>query len=51
MNLGATVKHTGRLINSGKITIPAHIRDALDLEDGDLVEVSIDNVEILEQKP
>ncbi|MHB9285954.1 AbrB/MazE/SpoVT family DNA-binding domain-containing protein [Halobacteriales archaeon Cl-PHB] len=39
------MRYTGRLINSGKVTIPSHIRDALGVEDGDYVEISIETVD------
>lgn len=35
------MKSTRRLFAHGKLTIPVHIREELDLEDGDLVEIEV----------
>ena len=35
------MRTTARLFNNGKITIDAPIREELDLEDGDLVEIDV----------
>jgi AbrB family looped-hinge helix DNA binding protein len=35
------MRTTARVIANGKVTIPATIRDVLDLEDGDLVEIDV----------
>jgi len=43
--LDVTMRLTQRLVNNGKVTIPVHIRDELDLEDGDLVELRINSVD------
>ena len=39
------MRTTARLINQGKVTIPATIRNELDVEDGDLVELDVRPVE------
>ena len=39
------MRTTARLINQGKVTIPATIRDELDVEDGDIVEIDVRRVE------
>lgn len=36
---------TARLYNSGKVTVPAQIREALDVDDGDLVEIDVRPIE------
>lgn len=35
------MRTTAQLINNGKVTVPAQIRRALEVEDGDLVEIDI----------
>lgn len=35
------MRTTAKIYNEGRITIPAPIRRALDVEDGDLVEVDV----------
>lgn len=35
------MRSTARLINNGKVTVPAQIREALDVSDGDLVEIDV----------
>lgn len=35
------MRMTSRLFNNGKVTVPAQIRRALDIEDGDLVEIDV----------
>jgi len=39
------MRSTARLINNGKVTVPAQIREALDVSDGDLVEIDIQPIE------
>lgn len=39
-----TLRTTMRLFNNGKITVPAPIRDELEICDGDLVEIEIQRV-------
>lgn len=39
------MRMTAQLYNNGKVTIPAQIRRALDVEDGDLVEIDVRPVE------
>lgn len=38
------MRATARLYNNGKVTIPAQIRDALDIDDGDLVEINVQQI-------
>ena len=35
------MRTTAQLVGNGKVTVPAQIRDALDVEDGDLVEIDV----------
>lgn len=35
---------TARLFARGKVTIPAPVRDELDVEDGDLVELDVQTI-------
>jgi bifunctional DNA-binding transcriptional regulator/antitoxin component of YhaV-PrlF toxin-antitoxin module len=35
------MRTTAQLINNGKVTVPAQIRRALDVEDGDLIEIDV----------
>lgn len=39
------MKATGKLHGRGKVTVPATIREALALEDGDYVEIEVQPVE------
>lgn len=39
------MRSTARLINNGKVTVPAQIREALDISDGDLVEIDVRPIE------
>jgi AbrB family looped-hinge helix DNA binding protein len=39
------MRSTRRLFGSGKVTIPAHIREKYGLSDGDYVEIKINPVE------
>lgn len=39
------MKSTMRLFNNGKVTVPAPIREELNLEDGDLIELEVRPVE------
>lgn len=39
------MRTTTKLINNGKVTIPAQIRRALEIEDGDLVEIDVQQIE------
>ena len=39
------MRTTAQIINNGKITVPFQIRQALDVEDGDLVEIDVRPVE------
>lgn len=38
------MRFTAQLINNGKVTIPAQIRQVLEVEDGDLVEINVRSV-------
>lgn len=38
------MKSTVRLFNNGKVTIPHEVRETLDLEDGDVVEIDVKTV-------
>ena len=38
------MRTTTRLFNGGKVTVPAQIRRAFDIEDGDLVEIDVQPV-------
>jgi len=35
------MRTTAQLINNGKVTVPAQIREEFDVEDGDLVEIDV----------
>lgn len=35
------MRTTAKLFNRGKVTVPAQIRRALEVEDGDLVEIDV----------
>lgn len=39
------MRTTVRLYNSGKVTVPAQIRDALGVNDGDFVEIDVRPIE------
>lgn len=39
------MRTTTQLFNGGKVTVPAQIRRALEVEDGDLVEIDVRPVE------
>jgi AbrB family looped-hinge helix DNA binding protein len=39
------MRTTAQLINNGKVTVPAHIREALGVEDGDYVEIDVKSVD------
>ena len=43
------MRTTTRLFNQGKVTVPAQIRRALEIEDGDLVEIDVQPVELSER--
>jgi AbrB family looped-hinge helix DNA binding protein len=43
------MRTTTRLFNGGKVTVPAQIRKAFDIEDGDLVEIDVRPVDISER--
>jgi len=43
------IRTTTRLFNGGKVTVPAQIRMAFDIEDGDLVEIDVRPVDISER--
>lgn len=40
-----TMRATARLYNNGKVTIPAQIRAALGINDGDLVEINVKQID------
>lgn len=40
-NCNHTMRTTAQLINNGKVTVPAQIREEFDVEDGDLVEIDV----------
>lgn len=39
------MRTTTQLFNNGKVTVPSQIRRALEVEDGDLVEIDVRPVE------
>lgn len=39
------MRTTTQLFNNGKVTVPAQIRRALEVEDGDLVEIDVQPVQ------
>lgn len=39
------MRTTAKIVGGGKVTVPAPIRDALDVDDGDLVEIDVKPVE------
>lgn len=39
------MRTTTKVIQGGRLTVPAHIREALDLDEGDLVEIDVRPVE------
>ena len=43
------MRATTRLFNGGKITVPAQIRRAFEIEDGDLVEIDVQPVDLSER--
>ena len=43
------MRTTTRLFNGGKVTVPAQIREEFDVEDGDLVEIDVQPIDISER--